>query len=120
MATKTNTRKPTIASAKQPRAAPAKPAWKGRSRNGRAPLVDGVPIVGIGASAGGLEALERFFGQVPRNSGIAFVIVQHLDPNHKALMPQLLERSTGMSVTEAKNRVKALPNRSAFLHAFAF
>src|SRR5664280_3166184 len=41
------------------------------------------PIVGIGASAGGLEALEQFLRQVPENSGVAFVIVQHLDPTHK-------------------------------------
>jgi chemotaxis response regulator CheB len=45
------------------------------------------PIVGIGASAGGLEALEQFFRHVPPASGMAFVIVQHLDPTHKGIMP---------------------------------
>ena len=44
------------------------------------------PVVGIGASAGGLEALEQFLKRVPRDSGMAFVIVQHLDPTHKGMM----------------------------------
>jgi chemotaxis response regulator CheB len=47
-------------------------------------------VVGIGASAGGLEALEQFFRHVPANSGLAFVIVQHLDPTHKGMMVELL------------------------------
>ena len=45
------------------------------------------PIVGIGASAGGLEALDQFLGRVPAGSGMAFVIVQHLDPTRKGIMP---------------------------------
>ena len=52
------------------------------------------PIVGIGASAGGLEALEQFLGHVPAGSGMAFVIVQHLDPTHKGIMAELLQRAT--------------------------
>ncbi|MCX6160934.1 MAG: hypothetical protein NTV87_06310, partial [Ignavibacteriae bacterium] len=43
---------------------------------------DSFPIVGIGASAGGLEALEQFFGNMPKDSGIAFVVIQHLDPKY--------------------------------------
>ena len=54
------------------------------------------PIAGIGASAGGLEALEQFLSHVPEKSGIAFVVVQHLDPTHKGVMPELLQRVTGM------------------------
>ena len=46
-----------------------------------------VPIVGIGASAGGLEALEQFLRHVPEKCGLAFVIIQHLDPTHKGIMP---------------------------------
>jgi len=46
------------------------------------------PIVGIGASAGGLEALEQFFGSMPKDNGMAFVVIQHLDPNHKGMMPE--------------------------------
>lgn len=64
------------------------------------------PIVGIGASAGGLEALERFLENVPEHSGMAFVIVQHLDPTHKGIMPELLQRATGMSVVQVKDRTR--------------
>ncbi|UTF50746.1 PAS domain-containing protein [Desulfomicrobium sp. ZS1] len=62
-------------------------------------------IVGIGASAGGLEALEQFLRHVPENSGMAFVIVQHLDPTHKGLLPELLQRATVMPVHQVKDRM---------------
>src|ERR1035437_6550757 len=68
------------------------------------------PIVGIGASAGGLEALEQFLGHVPENSGMAFVIVQHLDPTHKGIMPELLQRATGMKVIQVKDSTKLRPD----------
>jgi len=68
------------------------------------------PIVGIGASAGGLEALELFLGKVPVKCGMAFVIVQHLDPTHKGIMVELLQRATGMSVYQAKDRMKVEPD----------
>ena len=50
--------------------------------------------VGIGASAGGLEALERLFRAIPPDTGMAFLVVQHLSPDFKSLMPELLERHT--------------------------
>jgi chemotaxis methyl-accepting protein methylase/archaellum component FlaC len=62
------------------------------------------PIVGIGASAGGLEALEQFMKNVPVKCGMAFVIVQHLDPTRKGLMAELLQRCTPMKVTQVKDR----------------
>ena len=68
------------------------------------------PIVGIGASAGGLETLEQFLESVPAGSGMAFVIVQHLDPTHKGLLPQLLQRATGMKVIQVKDRTRVQPN----------
>jgi len=68
------------------------------------------PIVGIGASAGGLEALEQFFTNLPINSGIAFVVIQHLDPNHKGMMRELLQRNTGMPVFTATDRLKVKPD----------
>ena len=68
------------------------------------------PIVGIGASAGGLEALEQFLRKVPENSGVAFVIVQHLDPTHKGIMPELLQRVTGMKVFQVSDRMQVKPN----------
>jgi two-component system CheB/CheR fusion protein len=68
------------------------------------------PIVGIGASAGGLEALDEFLGHVPAGSGMAFVIVQLLDPTHKGIMPELLQRATGMKVLQVKDRTRVQPN----------
>ncbi|MDI1250306.1 MAG: chemotaxis protein CheB, partial [Lacunisphaera sp.] len=68
------------------------------------------PIVGIGASAGGLEALEQFLGHVPKPSGMAFVIVQHLDPTHKGIMSELLQRSTGMRVIQVRDRTRVRPD----------
>lgn len=61
------------------------------------------PIVGIGASAGGLDAFKSFFSAVPENSGIAFVLVPHLDPKHKSLMAELIARQTTMPVVEASD-----------------
>jgi two-component system CheB/CheR fusion protein len=68
------------------------------------------PIVGIGASAGGLEALEQFLRHVPEASGMALVIIQHLDPTHKGIMPELLQRATGMEVFQVRDRLKVKPN----------
>ncbi|MBE0557474.1 MAG: chemotaxis protein CheB, partial [Proteobacteria bacterium] len=69
------------------------------------------PIVGIGASAGGLEALELFLRHVPAGSGMAFVIIQHLDPTHKGIMVELLQRATPMQVVQARDRMKVAPDR---------
>ncbi len=63
--------------------------------------VSRVQVIGIGASAGGLQALEEFFGATPADSGMAFVVVQHMDPTQPALLPQLLQRITPMPVHEA-------------------
>jgi two-component system CheB/CheR fusion protein len=68
------------------------------------------PIVGIGASAGGLEALEQFLERVPAGSGMAFVIVQHLDPTRKGIMPELLQRSTCLKVIQVKDRTRVRPD----------
>ncbi|MBN2438779.1 MAG: PAS domain-containing protein [Deltaproteobacteria bacterium] len=68
------------------------------------------PIVGIGASAGGLEALEQFLSHVPENSGAAFVIVQHLDPTHKGILHELLQRTTSMEVFQVSDRMRVKPN----------
>ena len=63
-------------------------------------------IVAIGGSAGGLEAFERFFAGIPPNTGMAFVVVQHLDPTHKALMSELLQRSIAMPVQEIEDGMR--------------
>jgi two-component system CheB/CheR fusion protein len=61
----------------------------------------GPRIVGLGASAGGLEALEQFLGSVPATSGLAYLVVQHMDPTHETLLVELLQRATPMPVQEA-------------------
>jgi len=68
------------------------------------------PIIGIGTSAGGLEALEQFLSHVPHGSGMSFVIIQHLDPTHKGILPELLQRSTDMKVFQVKDGMKVKPD----------
>ena len=63
-------------------------------------------IVGVGASAGGLEALEQFLNHVPPNCGVGFVVIQHLDPTHIGILPELLQRVTPMKVAEIVEAVK--------------
>ena len=67
-------------------------------------------VVGIGASAGGLEALEQLLRAMPPDSGHAFVIVQHLDPTHHSLLTEILQRATAMSVVEATDKVQVQRN----------
>jgi len=68
------------------------------------------PIVGLGASAGGLEALELFFSNMPHDSGIGFVIIQHLSPRYKSVMASLLAKDTQMKVLEIINGMKVKPD----------
>ena len=68
------------------------------------------PIVGIGASADGLEALEQFLGNVPENSGMAYVVIQHLNPTQKGMLPELLQRISRMQVFQVKDRMAVKPN----------
>jgi two-component system, chemotaxis family, CheB/CheR fusion protein len=68
------------------------------------------PIVSIGASAGGLEALEQFFQNMPANTGLAFVVIQHLAPDHKGIMPELLQRITPMKVQQASDNLLVKSN----------
>jgi two-component system, chemotaxis family, CheB/CheR fusion protein len=70
----------------------------------------GVRVVGLGASAGGLEPLQQFLSGVPTASGLAYVIVQHMDPTHKALLGELLQRATSMPVHEATDAQRIEPN----------
>ncbi|MDP2792519.1 MAG: chemotaxis protein CheB [Sulfurisoma sp.] len=69
------------------------------------------PIVGIGASAGGLEAYEQFFRSLPAATGLAYVLVSHLDPGHVSILTEILQRSTAMPVVEAQDQMAVLPNR---------
>ena len=67
-------------------------------------------VIGIGASAGGLEALQQFFSYMPPNSGLSFVVVQHLSPDYKSLMADILGKHTEMSVCQAENRMVVEPD----------
>lgn len=68
------------------------------------------PIVCIGASAGGLDAFEQFLGNVPENSGMAYIIIQHLDPTQQGMLPELLQRICKMQVSQVKDRMTVKPN----------
>jgi two-component system CheB/CheR fusion protein len=78
--------------------------------NNLQPAPNGFHIVGIGASAGGLESFEQFFRHIPPDSGMAFVLVSHLDPDHASMLTAILQRSTSMPVVEALDQMKVLPN----------
>ncbi len=67
-------------------------------------------IVGLGASAGGLEAFEQFFTRMPPESGMAFVLVQHLAPDHASLLPELVAKYTRMSVRQIEEETPVEPN----------
>src|SRR5688500_10079353 len=68
------------------------------------------PVIGLGASAGGLEAFQTFLTNVPAESGYAYVLVQHLDPNHESMLAELLSRRTVMPVRQITDGVAVEPN----------
>ncbi len=69
-----------------------------------------IPVVGIGASAGGVEAFEQFFHACPVKTGMAFVLVPHLDPSHDSLLTAILQRVTSMPVMQVLDRTQIKPN----------
>lgn len=68
------------------------------------------PIVGIGASAGGLEAATQLLKALPTNLGMGFVLVQHLDPTHESILAELLSKATILPVEEARDNIQVKPN----------
>ena len=68
------------------------------------------PVVGIGASAGGISALKAFIPAIPRACGVAFVVVQHLDPNHSSMLSTLLGRDGNIPVVEISKHTKIEPD----------
>ena len=68
------------------------------------------PVVGIGASAGGLAAFKEFIQAIPEDSGMAYVLVQHLDPNHESLLPELLQKCSKLPILEISNDLKVKSN----------
>jgi len=67
-------------------------------------------VVGIGASAGGLDSLEKFFGSMPDNTGMAFIVVTHLDPDHVSILPELIQKSTKMKLFQAADGMQLKQN----------
>src|SRR5262249_28720221 len=96
--------------AKRPTAARGASAARGTAA---AALADraACPIVALGASAGGLEAFEKFFSRMPGDSGMAFVLVPHLDAHHKSAMTELVRRYTDMEVITITDGMKIEANR---------
>jgi two-component system CheB/CheR fusion protein len=74
------------------------------------PRPGGPPIAAIGASAGGLDAFKKFFSAMPPDSGVAFILVPHLDPTHRSLMVELIARQTSMPVEQAEDKVRVEAN----------
>ncbi|MDQ3133973.1 MAG: chemotaxis protein CheB, partial [Acidobacteriota bacterium] len=68
------------------------------------------PVIGLGASAGGLQALKDFFTHMPAESGMAFVVIMHLSPKHESHAAALLQATTEMPVTQVTEAVKVEPN----------
>ncbi|CAN5396472.1 hypothetical protein BH09BAC3_BH09BAC3_38090 [soil metagenome] len=72
--------------------------------------VQNFPIVGIGASAGGLDAFKRLLAAIPENSGMAYVLVQHLDPSHESILPEILQRVTKIPVHKITEDIHLAPD----------
>src|SRR5574344_2738689 len=68
-------------------------------------------IVGIGASAGGLEAMQKLLAALPSNTGFPYIIVQHLSPDYKSLLSEILGKYTDMPVIQAEEDMPAEPNK---------
>lgn len=68
------------------------------------------PVIGIGASAGGLDAFKQLLMAIPESSGMAYVLVQHLDPNHESLLQELLQKITTIPVVEVTDDIKVAPD----------
>src|SRR5882724_9027533 len=106
--------------ARRRRSAPAR-SPKRRPDGGRleSPQIDGgsepseratFPIVGIGASAGGLEAFSQLLRELPTDTGMAFVLLQHLDPKHESQLPEVLSRTTAMPVLTVTDHLRVAPD----------
>ncbi|MBL8268005.1 chemotaxis protein CheB [Steroidobacter sp.] len=103
--------KPKPPTARKKAAAPRSASHGKNPAKANGPLPLSPLVVGIGASAGGLEAFTTFFTHMPADSGMVFVLVQHLDPHHKSMLVDLLGRHTAMPVVEASNGVQLGANR---------
>jgi two-component system CheB/CheR fusion protein len=88
----------------------ASPSKKRPAQTGASQLGHAFPIVTIGASAGGLEAYKEFFNALAGDTGMAFVLIQHLDPRHHSMLAEILSKAARIPVDEVKEGVKVKPN----------
>ena len=88
----------------------SKPITMKPSREERPAQPDDVPVVAIGASAGGLEAFTELLSHLPADTGMGFVLIQHLDPKHESMLTELISRSTTMPVVEVQDGMKVQAN----------
>jgi two-component system CheB/CheR fusion protein len=113
---KTASKKTTAKKAVPPRRTPEEPDTGKTTRHGQPDTPkdveagDDFPVVGIGASAGGLDAFHKFFSNTTADTGMAFILVQHLDPTHASNMVELLRRFTSIPVSEAEDGMKIEPD----------
>jgi two-component system CheB/CheR fusion protein len=89
---------------------PAKPAEPEPDEEMPEAAEPSFPVVGVGASAGGLDAFTKLLRNLPTNTGMAFVLVQHLDPKHVSLLPELLGRATSLPVSEISDGLRVEPD----------
>ncbi len=106
---------PTVKKARKPSASPKAPSSAQKPSPGSRVVAthtsfNAFPIVGIGASAGGVEALGRFFSTLPQDSGMGFVVIQHLAPDRESLMPELLARKTSLPIHVAVDETLVEPD----------
>jgi len=85
-------------------------AKKNKSKPQPPATVQNFPIIGIGASAGGLDAFKRLLTAIPEDSGMAYVLVQHLDPSHESVLPEILQRVTKIPVHEITEDIHLAPD----------
>ena len=107
---KTVPRKTTAGKVKRATAAELKPATTALRTKAARAKSQSFPIVGIGASAGGLEAFTQLLGALPLDTGLAFVLVQHLDPKHESMLTALLARATPLPIHEARDEMRIEAN----------
>ena len=105
----------TKAAKKKPPSA-KQPAKKEPDAAGRSPEEDAAanaadfPVVGVGASAGGLDALEKLFENLPADTGMAFVVITHTDPKHTSMLPDIIKRRTRLKVRVIENGMAVAPD----------
>src|SRR5262245_7286396 len=92
---------------RQARAGLVAPAERAEGQQGKKDLV---AVVGVGASAGGLEAFRQLLKRLPDDTGMAIVLITHLDPRHESILPELLAKATPLPVSEAEDGARVAPN----------